>query len=243
MQTATVCSSHTVGFDRRRCEVLRTQCRPRIIQRLPAQSRRRLITAAAGSSGPKGDGFSGRDFLAEFDDLLKFKPADKEQQQASTSSALSDLFKVMDEKKKPDDSSKSMKFGTFKSLDTEDKQPKAGKVKKERITKKFFGSSPGKMEVKEIVDAFKLHEADVGSSQVQVALLTQRIKYVATHLKDNKKDFSSQRGLRAMVEKRKKHLLYLRRTNMDSYKVVIAKLGLKDNLDKARLAASGRRGR
>ncbi|EFJ22009.1 hypothetical protein SELMODRAFT_39422, partial [Selaginella moellendorffii] len=67
-----------------------------------------------------------------------------------------------------------------------------------------------------------------GKTSFVVALLTQRIKYVATHLKDNKKDFSSQRGLRAMVEKRKKHLLYLRRTNMDSYKVVIAKLGLKD---------------
>lgn len=73
----------------------------------------------------------------------------------------------------------------------------------------------------------QLHKSDVGSPQVQVAILTARIKEVTEHLKANKHDFMGRRGLLQMVGKRKRLLKYLERTNFDEYKALVAKLGLR----------------
>ncbi len=68
---------------------------------------------------------------------------------------------------------------------------------------------------------------DVGSPQAQVSILTARIKEVTEHLKSNKHDHMARRGLIQMVGKRKRLLKYLERTNFESYKATVAKLGLR----------------
>lgn len=68
---------------------------------------------------------------------------------------------------------------------------------------------------------------DVGSPQVQVSILTARIKEVTEHLKANKHDFMARRGLVQMVGKRKRLLKYLERTDFDAYKATLEKLGLR----------------
>jgi small subunit ribosomal protein S15 len=77
---------------------------------------------------------------------------------------------------------------------------------------------------------FKTHgetESNTGSIEGQIALLTDRINHISQHLKTNKKDFSSQRGLMAMVGRRKRLLQYLTRTNLTSYRSLIEKLGIR----------------
>lgn len=71
------------------------------------------------------------------------------------------------------------------------------------------------------------HEADTGSSDVQVALLSKKIDALALHLKKNNKDIHSRRGLLQMVADRRKHLKYLEKNNKRSYNALIKKLGLK----------------
>ena len=68
---------------------------------------------------------------------------------------------------------------------------------------------------------------DTGSSEVQIALLTARINGLSEHFKANTKDFHSRRGLLKMVSRRRKLLDYLKRTNGDSYRQLISKLGLR----------------
>ena len=68
---------------------------------------------------------------------------------------------------------------------------------------------------------------DVGSPEVQVAILTDRIKEVTEHVKDNKHDYKAKRGLIQMVGQRKKLLKYLERTEFELYKKTITKLGLR----------------
>ncbi len=70
-------------------------------------------------------------------------------------------------------------------------------------------------------------KTDVGSPQVQVAILTARIKEVTEHLKANKHDAKARRGLIQMVGKRKKLLKYLENKDFDAYQAIIAKLGLR----------------
>ena len=83
-------------------------------------------------------------------------------------------------------------------------------------------------EVKEkIVGDYKTHQSDTGSSQVQVALLTQRITELTEHFKVHKKDNNSRRGLLQMVSRRRKLLDYLRRTDINEYHEIIKKLGLR----------------
>lgn len=83
-------------------------------------------------------------------------------------------------------------------------------------------------EVKEkIVGDYKTHTTDTGSSQVQVALLTQRINELTEHFKVHKKDNNSRRGLLKMVSRRRKLLDYLRHTNINEYHEIIKKLGLR----------------
>jgi small subunit ribosomal protein S15 len=83
-------------------------------------------------------------------------------------------------------------------------------------------------ELKEqIVGDYKTHNTDTGSSQVQVALLTQRINELTEHFKVHKKDNNSRRGLLKMVSRRRKLLDYLRRSNINEYHEIIKKLGLR----------------
>jgi small subunit ribosomal protein S15 len=83
-------------------------------------------------------------------------------------------------------------------------------------------------EVKEkIVGDYKTHGSDTGSSQVQVALLTQRINELMEHFKAHKKDNHSRKGLLKMVSRRRKLLDYLKRRNIDEYHEIIKKLGLR----------------
>ena len=71
------------------------------------------------------------------------------------------------------------------------------------------------------------NKADVGSPEVQVSILTERIKEVTEHVKNNKHDFMAKRGLIQMVGKRKKLLKYLEETDFELYKKTISKLGLR----------------
>ena len=74
---------------------------------------------------------------------------------------------------------------------------------------------------------FAGNEKNTGSIEGQVALLTQRINHISDHLKTNKKDFSSQRGLMMMVGQRKRLLTYLSKHNLTGYRALIEKLGLR----------------
>ena len=85
-----------------------------------------------------------------------------------------------------------------------------------------------KLKLKQVRESFAAHPQDVGGSEVQIAALTEKIRYMTEHLQTHHKDISSRRGLVAMLERRKKLLKYLRRTNGDSYGEVIYRLGLKD---------------
>ena len=83
-------------------------------------------------------------------------------------------------------------------------------------------------EVKEqVVGDYKTHEGDTGSSQVQVALLTQRINELTEHFKVHKKDNHSRRGLLKMVSRRRKLLDYLKRRDINEYHTIIEKLKLR----------------
>jgi small subunit ribosomal protein S15 len=83
-------------------------------------------------------------------------------------------------------------------------------------------------ELKEkIVGDYKTHTTDTGSSQVQIALLTQRINELTEHFKVHKKDNNSRRGLLKMVSRRRKLLDYLRHTNINEYHEIIKKLGIR----------------
>lgn len=81
----------------------------------------------------------------------------------------------------------------------------------------------------EIVQTYKRTENDTGSSEVQVSLMTGRIKYLTDHFKVNKKDFHSRRGLQALVNKRRKLLKYLKKNDEPRYQTLIQSLGLRDS--------------
>ena len=72
-----------------------------------------------------------------------------------------------------------------------------------------------------------LHDSDTGSAEVQIALLSERIRHLNEHMKVHKKDFHSQRGLLMLVGRRRRMLDYLRRNNVDRYRAIIAKLGIR----------------
>ena len=79
----------------------------------------------------------------------------------------------------------------------------------------------------EIIEKFGRHEGDTGSPEVQVALLTARINHLNEHLKINKKDHHSRRGLLLMVGQRRGLLDYLKKTDIESYRTLIAELNLR----------------
>lgn len=82
-------------------------------------------------------------------------------------------------------------------------------------------------EKKAIMAEYALHEGDTGSPEVQIAVLTKRINDLTDHLKVHKKDHHSRRGLLLMVGQRRGLLDYLKKTDIDSYRELIAKLGLR----------------
>lgn len=84
-----------------------------------------------------------------------------------------------------------------------------------------------KSEKTEIIKKYARHEGDTGSPEVQIAVLTKRINDLTEHLRTNKKDHHSRRGLLKMVGKRKNLLAYLQKTDIERYRAVIAKLGLR----------------
>lgn len=82
-------------------------------------------------------------------------------------------------------------------------------------------------EKRAIVAEYGKNEKDTGNSRVQVALLTQEIKDLTEHLKIHKKDHHSRRGLLKMVGRRRRLLRYLKRTDLEGYRELISKLGLR----------------
>lgn len=73
----------------------------------------------------------------------------------------------------------------------------------------------------------RLHETDTGSPEVQIALLTERINHLTEHLKVHKKDHHSRRGLLMLVGRRRRLLDYLNKIDVERYRAIIAKLGLR----------------
>lgn len=78
-----------------------------------------------------------------------------------------------------------------------------------------------------IINKYKTHESDTGSSNIQIALLTEEIKLLSNHLKDHKKDQSSRRGLLRKVNERRKLLKYLQKEDAETFKELVTKLKLK----------------
>ncbi len=83
------------------------------------------------------------------------------------------------------------------------------------------------MEKNEIIATYATHEGDTGSPEVQIALLTQRINHLNEHLKAHKQDNHSRRGLLKMVGKRRGLLDYLKAKDIERYRAIIEKLGLR----------------
>ena len=79
----------------------------------------------------------------------------------------------------------------------------------------------------EIIETYKTHETDTGSPEVQIAILTERISQLTEHLKVHKKDNHSRLGLFKMVGKRRRLLDYLAKKDIERYRAIIAKLGIR----------------
>ena len=78
-----------------------------------------------------------------------------------------------------------------------------------------------------VIEANRTHETDTGSPEVQVAILTERINILTEHLRQNKKDHHSRRGLLKMVGQRRNLLAYLQKKDIERYRALIAKLGIR----------------
>lgn len=84
-----------------------------------------------------------------------------------------------------------------------------------------------KEEKTEIIEANRIHETDTGSPEVQIAVLTKRIADLTEHLKEHKKDNHSRRGLFKMVGRRKSLLNYLEKKDIERYRAIVEKLGIR----------------
>lgn len=78
-----------------------------------------------------------------------------------------------------------------------------------------------------IIEEFRTHETDTGSSEVQIAILSKRINHLTDHLRTHRKDFHSRRGLIAMASRRRKLLDYVKRHDLNKYNELIQRLGLR----------------
>ncbi len=79
----------------------------------------------------------------------------------------------------------------------------------------------------EIIDEYQTHETDTGSADVQIAMLTERISKLSNHLKTNKKDHASRRGLLQMIGRRKHLLAYIMKQDQERYRSLIVRLGIR----------------
>ena len=84
-----------------------------------------------------------------------------------------------------------------------------------------------KEKVEELIKEFGKKENNSGSTETQIAVLTERVRNITSHLQNNKKDNSGRRGLVILVSKRRKLLSYLRRININSYKIILDKLKIR----------------
>jgi len=80
----------------------------------------------------------------------------------------------------------------------------------------------------ELIKKYARHEGDTGSPEVQIAILTERIRNLTEHIKQNKKDLHSRRGLIGMVNKRRKLLKYLRRKDFERYQQIVKELNIRE---------------
>lgn len=80
---------------------------------------------------------------------------------------------------------------------------------------------------KELINQYKLHDSDTGSPEVQIGLLTHRIKYLTEHLKIHKKDHHSRRGLLMLVGRRRRLLNYVKNNDVKRYRTILETLGLR----------------
>lgn len=85
-------------------------------------------------------------------------------------------------------------------------------------------STPGR---EEIIKEYATHEGDTGSSEVQIALMTARISHLTEHLKTHKHDHHTRRGLLQLVGRRRRLLNYLQRTDVERYRSLISRLGIR----------------
>ena len=82
----------------------------------------------------------------------------------------------------------------------------------------------------ELVKQYGKSETDTGSPEVQVAILTERIKELTEHMKSHKKDFHTRRGLLMLVGKRRRLLSYIKKNDIENYRNLIKSLGIRDNI-------------
>ena len=80
---------------------------------------------------------------------------------------------------------------------------------------------------KDIIGSYRLHDKDTGSPEVQIALLSARIEYLTEHFKTHKKDHHSRRGLLKLVSQRRRLLDYVKNKDVERYRIVIGRLGLR----------------
>lgn len=80
---------------------------------------------------------------------------------------------------------------------------------------------------KELIETYRINEADTGSPEVQIAILSERISYLTEHLKNNKKDHHSRRGLLKMIGQRRGLLNYLMKKDIERYRSIVERLGLR----------------
>ena len=106
--------------------------------------------------------------------------------------------------------------------------PKLDLLEKYMAIENKSRAEKGTIAIDEFRRAFKRHEADTGSSAVQVAALSYKISMMTEHLQEHRKDNHSRRGLMAMLVRRQKLLKYMRRKEPDDYQMVLKSLGLKD---------------
>ena len=81
-----------------------------------------------------------------------------------------------------------------------------------------------------VIEANRTHATDTGSPEVQVAILTARIKELTEHMKSHQKDFHTRRGLLMLVGKRRRLLSYIKKNDINEYRELIAELGIRDNI-------------
>jgi small subunit ribosomal protein S15 len=79
----------------------------------------------------------------------------------------------------------------------------------------------------EIISDYQVHETDTGSADVQVAILTERINRLSAHLRENKKDHASRRGLLKMIGQRKRLLAYILKQDQERYRALLTRLGIR----------------